>query len=76
MHDEPEWSRAEGGKGEEELECVLLLEPHLQELLSGKELFLAGAGVGDGFPQTSMPDDPKPSPMWTEYSGALTRWTG
>ena len=46
---ESDWSRAEGGKGEEELECSQLLEPHLQELLSGEESFLASTEVRDGF---------------------------
>ena len=34
MHNDSNWSRAEGG--EEELECSLPLEPHLQGLLSGE----------------------------------------
>ena len=58
-----DWSRAEGGKGEEELNVPNMLELHLQELLSGQVLFLAGTEVGDCFPQTSMLYDPEPSPM-------------
>ena len=50
LHNESTWSRPEGGKGEEELECPPLLEPHLQELLSGEVSFLAGIEVGNGFP--------------------------
>ena len=53
-----------GGKGEEEWECPLPLEPNLQELLSGEETFLASAEAGDCFLWTLMPDDPKPFPMW------------
>ena len=63
LHDESDWSRQEGGEGEEELECPPPLEPHLHELLSGEELFLADAEVGDGFQQTLMPDNLEPSPM-------------
>ena len=46
MRDNSDWLRAEGG--EEELECPPLLEPHLQELLCGEEVPLAGTGVDDG----------------------------
>ena len=37
MHDDSNWSRAEGG--EEELECPLPLDPHLQKLLRGRRHF-------------------------------------
>ena len=59
--DGSDWSRVEGG--EEELQCSLLLEPHLQELLGGEDLFLAGTGVEDGLLHTLMPDNPIPSTM-------------
>ena len=39
------------------------LEPHLQELLSGEEMFLASVTAGDSYPWTSMTHDPKSSPM-------------
>ena len=57
-----DWS---GPKAEEEgdLECLPPLEPHLQELLSGEETFLAGTGAEGGLMWTSTPNDPKPSPM-------------
>ena len=61
MQDDFNWLRLEGG--EEELECPPSLEPHLQELLSREETFLAGTGVDDGLSQTSMPNNPEPSPM-------------
>ena len=38
IHNNSNWLRVEGG--EEELECPLPLEPHLQELLSGRRHFL------------------------------------
>ena len=46
MQDDSNWLRVEGG--EEQLECPPPLEPHLQELLSGEEMFLASTGVEDG----------------------------
>ena len=61
MWDESDWSRVE--EGEEELECPLPLECHLQELLSREEVFPAGAGVEDGLPQTLIPNNPVPYPM-------------
>ena len=53
-HDGADWSRPEAGEGQEDLECPLPPEPHLQELLGGKESFLAS---------TKVPDDPEPSPL-------------
>ena len=47
VHDDSNWLRVEG---EEELECPPLLEHHLQELLSGEEMFAADAEVEDGYP--------------------------
>ena len=64
MQDDSNWLRVEGG--EEQLECPPSLEPQLQELLSGEEMFLVGAGVEDVLSQTLMPNIPKPSPM--EYA--------
>ena len=46
-HDGADWSRQEADKGDEDLECPPLLKPHLQELLGGEELFLAGTEVPD-----------------------------
>ena len=50
------WSRAKEG----DLECLPPLEPHIQELLSGEEMSLAG--VGGSSLWASMPGDPGPSP--------------
>ena len=63
MHDDSN-SRVEGG--EDELECPLPLEPHLQELLSGEETFPASTGAEDSFPQTLMPDDPMKNAEWIQ----------
>ena len=73
LHAESDWSRAEGGEGEEELECLPLLEPHLQELLSEEESFPAGAEVGDCFLQTLTPNNPEPSVK--VQNGWLVLWS-
>ena len=53
--DQSDWSRPE----EEDHECLPPLEPHVQEFLRG-DMLLAGTGVEDSLPQTSVPE---PSPM-------------
>ena len=52
-------------KGDEDLECPLPLDPHIQELLGREEPSLAAAEVGDSLPPppTSMPEDPEHSPL-------------
>ena len=72
-HNEANCLRSGEGKGEEDLECPLPLEPHLQELLGGEESSPASAEVGDGLPPPmSMPKDPEPSPLcqsdWIQWS--------
>ena len=42
LHDDSDWLGVEGG--EEELECSWPLELHLQEVLSGEEMFLPRSG--------------------------------
>ena len=54
--DQCNWSRPK----EEDLECPLPLEPHVQELLRGEEILPVSTGVGNSLPQTSMPE---PYPM-------------
>ena len=61
MRDDSNWLRVEGG--EDELECPPPLELHLQELLSGEEMSLAGTVVDNGLSWTLAPNDPEPSPM-------------
>ena len=42
--DPPDWSRPQ----EVDLECLPPLNPHIQEILDGDEMPMAGIGVGDG----------------------------
>ena len=62
---EANWIRSGGVEGDEDLECSLPLEPHLQELFSREKPSLAGTKVGDCLSTLlmSMPKGPEPSPL-------------
>ena len=61
--DQFDWSRPK----KEDLECLPLLEPQMQDFLRG-EMHLAIAGVGDGLLQTSMPElSPMEGMEWIKW---------
>ena len=61
--DQSDWSRPE----EEDLKCLLPLEPHVQEFLRG-EMLPVDAGLGDGLPQTSTPEfSPMEGTEWIKW---------
>ena len=62
--DQSDWSRPK----EEDLECPLPLEPHVQEFLRGGEMLLAGAGVRGGLPWISTPElSPMEAMEWIKW---------
>ena len=73
VDDQLDWSRPVAEEGD--LMCLPSLEPHLQELLTGEETFLASTGV-EGGPCKPCPPTTPNLPQWKMqigYSGMLNR---